>query len=311
VNVTNGKITILFAADAGHAIINAIQIVAQGTVAITPSSANLSPSQTQQFTATVGDATNSGVVWTLAPSIAGSITPSGLYTAPSIITAAQTVTLTATAQASPYSSQTATINLYPAGTLLLSPGSANLIGGHTQQFTATMANAGAATVTWSISPANAGSISTSGFYTAPSLVTTSQTVTVIATAANGSTATATINLQPTVSVSVTPATATLGPSESKQLTASVSGTWNNAVTWSVIPTGMGSITSAGVYTAPSTVTASTSVTIMAASVANPGTVGAATLTLLPTSATVPVAVTPSTVSLTNGQTQKLVPIAPP
>src|SRR5208283_2275762 len=281
-----------------------IEIVPQGRVTILPPSANLWSSQTQQFTATVADPANPGVLWTLTPAGTGWITPAGLYTAPSAITAFQSVTLTATDQANSNSSQTATINLYPPQALVLSPLSTNLVGGQTQQFTAAVANVGPATVTWSLSPAGVGSISSSGLYTAPASVFTAQTVTLTALAANGSTAIATINLVPTATVSVTPATATLGPSESQQFTAVVAGTWNNAVNWSVLPAGVGNINSAGVYTAPSSITASTIVTVLAASVANPGAEAVATLTLLPASSSVPVAATPSPVSLTNGQTQQ-------
>jgi len=306
VSVSNGQIDIAFTGitPASNPIINAIQIMALGSVELLPSSVNLGSSQTQQFTATVADPTNPGIAWTLTPANAGSITASGLYTAPSSIAAPQSVTLTATDQANPNLFQTATINLYPSGVLLLSPSSTNLAAGQTQQFTATLAGVGTATVTWSLSSANAGSISATGLYTAPSFVNASQTVIVTATA-NGATATATINLLPTAVIFVSPVTATLGPSENQQLTATVHGTWNTAVTWSVSPAGMGSITSAGLYTAPSTIASNTNVTITATSVANPNTVGIAMLTLSPASGSVFVSVTPSTASITNGQTQQL------
>src|SRR5208283_4210852 len=58
------------------------------------------------------------------------------------------------------------------------------------------------------------------------------------------------------------------------------------------------------YTAPSTIASNTNVTITAASVADPSVTAIAGITLLPASALVPVAVTPSPVSLTNGQTQQ-------
>jgi hypothetical protein len=200
-------------------------------------------------------------------------------------------------------SQSATINLYPSGSLVLTPASASLLGGQTQQFIATVANVGAASVTWSVTPAYAGSISASGLYTAPPIVGAPQTVTVTATA-NGNTATVTINLVPTATLSVAPATATLGPGESQQFAAAVTGMWNDAVNWGVIPSGTGSITSAGVYTAPSSITAITNVTIMATSLAIPSSRAFATITLSPASTSVSVAVTPSTASLTGNQTQQ-------
>lgn len=56
-----------------------------------------------------------------------------------------------------------------------------------------------------------------------------------------------------VSVSISPATAAVAPGGTQQLTATVSGTTNTAVTWSVQEgAGGGAVTSTGLYTAPST-----------------------------------------------------------
>ncbi len=54
---------------------------------------------------------------------------------------------------------------------------------------------------------------------------------------------------PTVSVSITPSTASLSFGGAQQFTATVTGTSNTAVTWSV--KGGGTISTAGLYTAPS------------------------------------------------------------
>ena len=252
----------------------------------------------------MADAANTAVAWTLTPANAGSVTADGLYTAPSVVTALQSVTLTATDFANSSWSTIATINLYSPGSLMLSPASANLMAGATQQFTPTLTNGIATDVTWSLNSSSAGSISATGLYTAPPVVAALQTVTVTATTADLRTATATIHLVPTTTVTVTPAATTLGPNQQQQFTASASGLWNNAVNWSVSPTGTGSITSAGLYTAPSTIAANTTVTIMAASVANPGMAGYADITLSPAAPSVAVAVTPPAVSLTPAQTQQ-------
>ena len=71
-------------------------------VAISPDCRALQPNQTQQFNATVTDATNTAVVWMVdgvrggAPEI-GSITEQGLYTAPANMDEAVGVTITAAA----------------------------------------------------------------------------------------------------------------------------------------------------------------------------------------------------------------------
>jgi len=83
----------------------------------------------------------------------------------------------------------------------VSPSSANLGAGGTQQFTATIHNGTNQAVTWTISavsPTNGatGSFSgtTAGLYTAPATLTGAETVTVKATLADGTSGTATVNL---------------------------------------------------------------------------------------------------------------------
>jgi len=72
---------------------------------------------------------------------------------------------------------------------LVKPLTATLGPGQTQQFTTTVTNPA-----WSISPTNVGSISSSGLYSAPSTISSTQTVTITATGATGSSASATVEL---------------------------------------------------------------------------------------------------------------------
>ena len=299
VNVTNGLITIVFSPDSYNAFINALQIVALGAVQVSPSTASLFPLETQQFTAEIADPANPGAVWTIAPTGVGSVSSTGLYTAPSSVAAAQTVTVTATDAADSAWSNSATVNLVPANTVLISPASVTLNGGQSQQFTA-LVNGGAVTPAWSISPSGMGTISATGLYTAPAGVYSAQTVTL--TANIGLTATATITLAPTANVSVGPANATLGPGESQQFTATVTGAWNTGVTWTV--QGPGAISSGGVYTAPATIATATAATLIATSTASPGVYGSATVTLLPAVQSVSIAVMPGSASLAGAQTQQ-------
>jgi hypothetical protein len=55
------------------------------TVMVAPSSATLSGGQTQTFTATVTGTSNQAVTWSLSAGAVGSISPAGVYTAPSTI----------------------------------------------------------------------------------------------------------------------------------------------------------------------------------------------------------------------------------
>src|ERR1035437_6911916 len=85
------------------------------TISLTPLSATLAATQTQQYTATVGATSNSAVTWTLSPTV-GTISAAGLYTAPATIAAAQTVTVKATSVTDPTKFASATVTLSPATT---------------------------------------------------------------------------------------------------------------------------------------------------------------------------------------------------
>ncbi|HEY3824148.1 MAG TPA: Ig-like domain-containing protein [Bryobacteraceae bacterium] len=78
----------------------------------------------------------------------------------------------------------------------ISPTSASLFPGQTQQFRATVVGSVTTTVTWSVSPGSVGSVSSTGLYTVPPNVVTANTDTVIATsdADNTKTASATISV---------------------------------------------------------------------------------------------------------------------
>jgi hypothetical protein len=137
-------------------------------------------------------------------------------------------------------------------------------------------------VTWSLSP-SVGTLS-AGFYTAQSSITAQQSVRITATSVADPTksASATVTLNPpaiAVSVSVSPLAVSLTPSQSQQFAATVSGTTNTGVTWSLSPS-VGTL-SAGFYTPPSSITAQQSVRITATSVADPTKSAGASITLNP------------------------------
>jgi hypothetical protein len=79
------------------------------SVHVSPTAASLLASQNQQFTA------DAPVSWTITPSIAGSISGTGLYTAPATIPSQQTVTVTATSLTDSTKSASAILTLLPAG----------------------------------------------------------------------------------------------------------------------------------------------------------------------------------------------------
>ena len=137
-------------------------------------------------------------------------------------------------------------------------------------------------VTWSISPQVGAIDPNSGLYAAPASVTTSQKITVTATSVFDPTVTGTasITLQATAAVTITisPTSVSLTDGETQQFTATVTNSTNTAVTWSISPQ-LGTISSAGSYTAPSPINASATVTVTATSVADTTKSATATITL--------------------------------
>lgn len=251
------------------------------SVTVTPQAPTVFASQTQQFSSTVTGTGNTAVTWSINPSNVGSISVNGLYTAPALIPAAQTVTVTATSQSDVTKSASATIFLQPIS-LTVNPPAPSLFRSQTQQFSATVSGTNNSAVTWSISPNNAGSISAAGLYTAPASIPASQTVTVTATSSadNTKTGTATVTLQP-VAISVGPPASSLFASQTQQYTATVTGAADISVTWSITPNGAGSISSTGLYTAPSPISATQTVTITATSNADNTKFASVTATLNP------------------------------
>ena len=184
----------------------------------------------------------------------------------------------------------------PAISVAVVPGSATLVAGATQTFTATVSNDSAsAGVTWT---ASIGSITSAGVYTAPSpATTTSATITATSKTDTTKIGTATVTLTP-ISVSVLPGTVTLVGGGTQTFTATVTGdaTLNQGVTWTA---STGTITSGGVYTAPAVIGSTLSATITATSKTDTTKTGTATVTLTPIS----VSVLPGTATLLGGGTQ--------
>lgn len=250
-------------------------------VSVSPLNATLGGGQTRQFVATVTGSTNTTVNWSLQAGSLGSITPAGLYSAPSPIASSATATVIATSVADPAKSASAVINLVPISVSIV-PTAAALTASRTQQFTSTVTGSTNQSVAWTTS--GPGSISTTGLYTAPASIPSGTSATVVATSAADASksASAVVTLNPTtISISVAPSSVALTAGQSRTFTATVTGSPNRAVTWRIDPPGVGTITTAGRYTAPATVATSTTVRAIAASVADPSKTAFATITLRP------------------------------
>lgn len=161
------------------------------SVTISPTTASLAGGTTQQFTATVTGSTNTAVTWAVSGTQGGNanigtISTTGLYTAPTILPASVTQVITATSQADTTKVGSATVTLTaPTVTISISPLSASVPAGGTQQFTPTVTSTDNNTaVTWSVTgctvAANCGTVSSTGLYTAP-LSPPQESITVTAT----------------------------------------------------------------------------------------------------------------------------------
>ena len=114
-------------------------------IQILPTQATLHPNDTQQFTATVTGTSNTAVTWevnnvTAGNSTVGTISSSGLYTAPANVPNPSTVTVTAVSQADSTKSASAAVAIVSPTmvTVTVSPSPATVAANGTQQFTATV-----------------------------------------------------------------------------------------------------------------------------------------------------------------------------
>jgi hypothetical protein len=188
-------------------------------ITLSPSSSALQVSATQQFAATVSGTTNTGVIWKVAGvqdgnTTVGTISSSGLYTAPASVPSPSTVAVTATSAADSSKSATANVSISAAPVPVkvgISPASSTVQAGKTQQFTATVTGCTNTGVIWSVAGvqggnATVGTISTSGLYQAPANVPSTNPVAVTARSSYDSTALA--------NASVTIAVSTVAPAPS-------------------------------------------------------------------------------------------------
>jgi len=250
-------------------------------VSVSPTSATVSADGTQQFHATVTGSSNTAVQWKVnnvagGSSQTGTISDGGLYTAPSTTTTLH-VTVTAVATADPTKTANAAVTVNPITvppgiSVTISPTTATVAVSTNQQFSATVTGSSNTGVTWSVDGVNGGNttvgtVNNSGLYTA-SAAAGSHTVTATSVADTTKSASAAVAA---ISLMVSPPSAILAPFGTAQLTASVQGTNDTGVTWSVdgVSGGnstVGTITNTGFYTAPS---ATGTYTITATSVALP------------------------------------------
>ena len=114
-NTTSNAAPVWTMASSQVAAVNAIAISEScpvTSVTVSPAQVSMSASQVQQFTAAV-TGSDTVVNWSVNPPV-GSVSNSGVYTAPASIASAQTVMVTAASAANPSLSASATVSLAPS-----------------------------------------------------------------------------------------------------------------------------------------------------------------------------------------------------
>ncbi len=305
-------------ADPSKAVSISVSIVPVFGVSVSPTAATVALGGTVALQATVTGAHDSTVTWSVNGAVGGNATAgtilnsqtspnSTTYTAPQTLPEGGSVTVSASSNANPSVSASATITFTAAIGVTVSPSSATLAVNHRQTFTALVNNTSNQNVTWQINGISGGNSSTGEIcvtgsspcqsisasnggsvdYLAPAGVPSSNPVEITATSQVSSTrsASASVTILPHVIVGVLPGSAGIPSGGQQRFSATVTGTTNQQVTWSITGTACttagacGVIDSTGLYTAPPAAPSPDTIGIVATSADDTSQSGAATVTI--------------------------------
>jgi hypothetical protein len=151
------------------------------SVSVSPSSGTVILGSTASFTATVQNATDSAVTWSVGGvaggnATLGTVTPAGVYTAPVDLPSPSAVQVTATSHQDPTKSASAAVTIASDIALSLTPNAAAVELGAAQAFQATVSSSGHpdSSVRWSVSgpacAAGCGTVDANGHFTAPQIL---------------------------------------------------------------------------------------------------------------------------------------------
>jgi uncharacterized protein (DUF1800 family) len=269
----------------------------QAALTLTPSTAAVRGGATQTFTAKTSDSSTPTLTWAVNGTAGGSaatgtISTAGVYTAPQFPPTTNLVTVTATETTDSNATASSAVTLenptpqissvtpssIPVGNFTLTINGSNFATGATLMFgttalTTTRVSATQLTATGTATSAQVGSVNLTVQNPNPGL---------IASAAVNETITGPSSTN--ISVAVAPPTATIRAGATQSFTATVTGSSNSNVTWAVNGTAggsstLGTINSAGLYTAPFNLPATNTVTVTATSAADTTKSGSGAVTL--------------------------------
>ena len=290
------------------------------TVILQPTQTSVALRQSQQFQVTVTGTSNKTVTW-FASGIAGgnasvgTISLTGLYTAPNAMPSPSTVTITASSNADSTVTASAIVTLTDGIVVGISPASASVSTGAGQAFTASITGAGSSSsaVKWSVNgipggDSTLGTITsngaTSALYMAPAVPPSPPTVSIIVTSVADpeKSAVAGVTITCSATNTISPSAVTVSLAQTQTFRTSFCLAADAAIAWDVngVPGGnsaVGSIaassTSTALYTAPIDLPSPSSVVIHAttgllSASASVTLVSNITVTVSPSSATVQV-----------------------
>ena len=266
-----------------------------GLVAVSVSgAAQATVSTPVQYTATVTGTSNTAVTWKITGTSTsenyGTISAAGLYTPPATVPAHPAITIAATSTVDTTKSSSIAVSLMNAvpviatatttmpsnGSVLIDVKGSNFIPSSYVQYS----GYGLATTYVSATEMTATIPQT----TAAGLTQGSAVIINAVTPNPGKTISANYSAMIPGKVGVVIAgSGMVGPGETSQYVATVTGTSNTAVTWSVSKadgTDPGTISSTGLYAPPASIAANTAVTVTATSQAQPSSIGSATVSLV-------------------------------
>jgi len=235
---------------------------------------------TAQLHVRVGGTDDSAVLWSVEEGLEhGTVTTTGLYSAPATLPDPPRARIRATLEAHPNKSSVVEIRLAtepppppppPPVLVGISPATASLRLDASETFTAVVTNSADHRVVWSVDGGFPfGTITGNGVYRAPAILPDPPQATIRATsmADPSISATATVGLRLKVRVTISPPTITLNSGETYQFTATVRHADDPGVIWSV--GGGGDVTSSGFFTSPYGLNDTRQVHIIATSVEDP------------------------------------------
>jgi len=220
-------------------------------VTISPVTTSLSPGGSQQYVATAelsdGSTKTVGATWNAS---GGSISSGGLYTAPGQTGSYQVIGQVTGTGFADTSSVAVSSGAATLTQLVLNPSTANVPSGGLQQFSVTgLYSDGTTSVPAVTYSATGGTISSGGLYLAGNQQGEFRVIAVEPVSGKADTSVVNVGAPQVESITVSPDAFTLQPTQSQQLTATVSlsdGSVQSAVAWSASG---GSITQSGLFTA--------------------------------------------------------------